>query len=160
MSSYAIEKGKNVASKEDLEHLTQLVESVKALHSSEIERLKAALQSEGQVTERRRCVYEEMCAALRVFQAGHGNALEAKERFHAAHAAAWLWASDGVLSALNALIKIQVEHTANPAAVDQRRMKGAYAAVVYAMRKDAGFPGTSALPSNFQFVQFQLDQGA
>jgi hypothetical protein len=154
LPSYVAEKGKNAASREDLAHLTGLVEGIKALHISEIERLKATLLAEGQVTEHRRRVYEEMCAALRVFQAGHGATPEAKERFHAAHAAAWLWASDSVLTALNHFIQIQVEHTASPGSIDQLRMKSTYSAVVLAMRKDAGFPSTSIVASDFQFVQF------
>lgn len=154
LPSYVAEKGKNTASKEDLAHLTGLVEGVKALHISEIERLKVTLLAEAQVTERRRRVYEEMCAALRVFQAGHEGTQEAKERFHAAHAAAWLWASDGVLTALNNFIQIQVQHAASPGSVNQSLMKSTYSAVVVAMRKDAGFPSTSVVASDFQFVQF------
>lgn len=45
LSAYLTEKGKNLASKEDLAHLTELVERVKAAHSAEMERLKAELQS-------------------------------------------------------------------------------------------------------------------
>ena len=154
LPSYVSEKGKNAASKEDLAHLTALVESAKALHTSEIERLKATLLAESQVTERRRRVYEEMCAALRVFIAGHGGTAEAKERFHSAHAAAWLWASDGVLAALNHFIELQVQHTARPGAIDQAQMKESYTAVVLAMRKDAGFANSVVAASDYKFVQF------
>lgn len=154
LPSYFTEKGKNAALKEDLANLTAVVEGVKALHTSEIERLKAMLLTEGQVTERRRRVYEEMCVALRVFQAGHGDTLEAKERFHSAHAAAWLWASDGVLAALNQFIRVQVQHSSNLGSIDQVRMKSTYTAVVLAMRMDVGFPNTNATESDFQFVQF------
>lgn len=154
LPSYVAEKGKNAASKEDLAHLTELVEGAKALHTSEIERLKATLLAEGQVTERRRRVYEEMCAAMRVFVSGHGATAEAKERFHSAHAAAWLWASDSVLTALNHFIELQVQHTAHPGSVDQPRMKSAFTAVVLAMRKDVGFASTAVAASDYQFVQF------
>lgn len=154
LPSYIAEKGKNLASKEDLAHLTHLVEGVKALHTSELERLKADLLAEGQVTERRRRVYEEMCIALRVFISGHGGTPEMKERFHAAYAAAWLWASDGVLIALNKFIALQVQRAADPTSVDQPTMKCAYTAIVIEMRKDAGFGGTVATGSDYQFVQF------
>lgn len=154
LPSYILEKGKNAASKEDLAHLTELVEAVKALHLSEIERLKATLLAEGQITERRRRVYEEMCAALRVFISGHGDVPGTKERFHAAHAAAWLWASDSVLAALNHFIGLQVQHTADPGSIDQPIMKAAYTAVVLAMRKDAGFASTTIAASDYKFVQF------
>ncbi|BEV07790.1 hypothetical protein [Methylophilus sp. DW102] len=56
LSSYVAEKGKNLASKEDLAHLTEVVESVKTLHTSELERLKAELHTESELTERRRRV--------------------------------------------------------------------------------------------------------
>ena len=154
LPSYVAEKGKNKASKEDLAHLTQLVESVKAQHSAEMERLKASLVAEGHVTERRRRVYEDMCSALRIFIAGHAGTPETKERFHAAHAAAWLWASDGVLKALNHFIQLQVQHTAKPGSIEQHSMKEAYTAVVLAMRKDVGFPQTDAVAADYQFVQF------
>lgn len=154
LPSYVAEKGKNLASKEDLAQLTHLVEGVKAFHSAEIERLKSSLVLEGQVTERRRRVYEEVCAALRVFIAGHGGTEETKEHFHAAYATAWLWASDDVLAALNQFIKLQVQHTANPGSVAQTEMKSAYVEIVVAMRKDAGFEATSAEAFNYQFVQF------
>ena len=126
LPSYVAEKGKNLASKEDLTHITDLVESVKALHTSELERLKADLLAEGQITERRRRVYEEMCSALRVFISGHGGTPEMKERFHSAYAAAWLWAADSVLVVLNHFIALQVQRAADPASVDQPTMKSAY----------------------------------
>jgi hypothetical protein len=154
LPAYVAEKGKNTASKEDLAHLTGIVEGVKALHITEIERLKATLLAEGQLVEHRRRVYEEMCAALRIFQSGHGGSPEAKERFHAAHAAAWLWATDSVLAALNQFIQMQIQHAASPGSIDQNSMKSAYSSVIVAMRKDAGFSSTSLVASNFQFVQF------
>jgi hypothetical protein len=154
LPSYVAEKGKNAASKEDLAHLTGIVEGTKALHAAEIERLKALLTAEGQVLERRRRIYEEMCGALRVFISGHGATPEAKERFHTVYAGAWLWASDAVLKALNQFIELQVLHAANPGAVGQERLKGAYTNVVVAMRKDAGFPATFVEAKDYHFVQF------
>ena len=143
-----------MASKEDLAHLTNLVESVKALHTSELERLKADLLAASQITERRRRVYEEMCIALRVFISGHGGTQEMKERFHAAYAAAWLWASDSVLVALNHFIVLQVQRATDPTSVDDPTMKGAYTSIIVEMRKDVGFGNTVASGSDYQFVQF------
>ncbi len=154
LASYASAKGSNAASKEDLAHLTETVETVKAQHTAELERVKAALSAEGQVVERRRRVYEEMCAALRVFIAGHDQGPVGKERFHAAHAAAWLWASDQVLTALNRFIELQVLHAASSGSVSQSDLKSAYSAVVVAMRKDAGFSSTQMETSDYHFVQF------
>ena len=95
-----------------------------------------------------------MCSALRVFISGHGATPEAKQRFHAVYAGAWLWASDPVLSALNEFIELQVLHAANPGAVEQQRLKSAYTNVVVAMRKDAGFPATVVEAPDYHFVQF------
>jgi hypothetical protein len=40
---YLVEKGKNLASKEDIEELTRKVEGIKAQHSLELERLRSEL---------------------------------------------------------------------------------------------------------------------
>ena len=77
------------------------MEGVKAQYTTQLEQHKATLLAEGQVLERRRGVYEEICASLRVFIAGHGSSQEAKDRFHGSYATAWLWASDSVLKALH-----------------------------------------------------------
>jgi hypothetical protein len=106
--SYLGEKGKNAASKDDVQHLTELVEGVKLIHSSEIERFKSSLQNEFQIIERRRRVYEEICNAMRVFINGNDAAPEAKERFLMAYSAAWLWASDAVLISLNLFVDLQL----------------------------------------------------
>jgi uncharacterized secreted protein with C-terminal beta-propeller domain len=152
LPSYVAEKGKNLASKEDLAHLTELVESVKSAHMSEIERVKAALLSEGHATERRRHIYEDICAALRIFIAGHESTPIAKERFHEAYAAAWLWASDDVLGALNNFIKLQTQHDVIRSPINQAAAKDAYIAVILAMRKDVGFPDATIKASDYQFV--------
>ena len=154
MPAYVAEKAKNLASKEDLAHLTGIVEGVKALHTAEIERLKSTLATEAQVTERRRRVYEEMCSALRVFIEGHENSGEAKKGFHAAYAAAWLWASDEAVSELNRFIALQRQHATDRESVPQLQLKAAYVAVVLAMRRDVGFPSTSIQAASYQFVQF------
>jgi len=154
LPAYFTEKGKNLASKEDVTHLTDLVEKVKALHTSEIEHLKANLLAEAQVIERRRHVYEEVCAALRIFITGHGNSAEAKDHFHASYSVAWLWASDSVLEALNIFVKRQIQFAADPSSIDQNSLKEAYAAIILAMRRDVGFVGTNVDGTNYQFVQF------
>ena len=154
LPSYMAEKGKNAASREDLAHLTDLVERVKAQHGADMERLKAELLTAGQVAERRRKVYEEMCASLRIFVQGHGVTAEAKNCFHSTYAAAWLWASDAVLVALNKFIALQVQRAAGPGSVDQHALTLAYTDVVLAMRKDAGFADTSISAASYQFVYF------
>ncbi|MEA2722748.1 MAG: hypothetical protein QOH59_519 [Gemmatimonadales bacterium] len=46
LGSYLVAKGTNLATKEDIQHLTTLVESVKAEYAGELERLKSALLKE------------------------------------------------------------------------------------------------------------------
>lgn len=154
MPAYVAEKAKNLASKEDLAHLTRVVEEVKAAHTEELERIKATLATEANVMERRRKVYEEIGDALRVFVEGHGSTDQAKNRFHAAYAAAWLWASDDAVNQLNRFIALQSQHSANPRSVPMAQLKAAYVEVVLAMRRDVGFPETAVPASSYQFVQF------
>lgn len=160
LPSYFTEKAKNLASKEDLTQLTHLVESVKAHHASDIERLKADLLDQGQVTERRRRVYEEVCVTLRVFSSGGDHSKEANDRFLAAYAAAWLWASDEVLVPLNKFIELQKQIFVSSGSVDQATRKTAYASIILAMRKDAGFADTTTALTDYQFVEFSTPPNA
>lgn len=153
---YLAEKAKNLASKEDLAQLTAVVESVKASHSVELERLKATLVVEAQIMELRRKVYEEMCDALRVFIDGHGGVgiEEAKRKFYTVYATAWLWASDEVINELNHFIALQIQFASDRTSVPQHQLKVSYASTVLAMRKDVGFPNTIVEEGSYQFVQF------
>ena len=154
LPSYLNEKGKNVASKEDIAILTDLVERVKKDYTSEIERLKATLHSEEQKTERKRAVYEEMSLALRIFVSGNGGSEDAKNRFLTAYATTWLWASDDVLKKINKFIEIQVQYAAQPSSISQENMRLSYSSTILAMRRDVGFSETSVVTSEYQFVQF------
>jgi hypothetical protein len=154
LPSYFTEKGKNLASKEDIAQITGLIEGVKAQYVAEVEKVKATLVSEGQVVERRRRVYEEVCGSLRIFIAGHINSQEAKERFHSVYAAAWLWASDPVLISLNRFLELQIQIAASPNSVEQSVLKRAYTEVLVAMRRDVGFSPTTISSNDFKFVRF------
>lgn len=151
--SYLAEKGKNLATKEDVEHITRLVEAVKSEYSLDIERYKTSLLVAGQTVDRRRNVYEEVSASLRVFVGGHAATPEAKERFHNAYAAAWLWASDEVLASLNIFLEQQVL-VASRGAVTEDQLKQAYGDIVVRMRKDVGFASTALVPHEYRFVRF------
>lgn len=155
MPAYLTEKGKNLASKEDLAHLTSIVETVKSAHAVEIERLKASLATESQVMEHRRCAYNEMCGALRLFISGHKNSDEEKNKFHAAYAAAWLWASDDVVSSLNRFIVLQRKISEDSISVSQDQLKTSYAEVVLEMRKNLGFENKNIEAASYQFFQFK-----
>ena len=148
------EKGKNAASKEDIEHLTELVEGIKLIHASEIEHLKSSLQNEFQVIERRRQVYEEICNSMRVFIHGNNATPEAKERFLMAYSAAWLWTPDAVLTSLNLFVELQIKHAKNPSSNDEFVLECAYKEVVSAMRKDVGFTVNTVNVGDYKFVYF------
>lgn len=152
--SYLRKKGKNAASKEDIKGLTELVEGIKLINASEIEHLKSALQSEYEIIERRRRVYEEICDSLRVFINRNDASSEAKNRFLKAYSASWLWASDAVLTALNLFVDLQIKHAQNPSSNDGFVLECAYRNVVSAMRKDVGFVDTIVNDSDFKFVYF------
>lgn len=154
LTSYFSEKGKNLASKEDLHEITDKVEKIKSQYSSEIERLKSKLQAESTFLQKRRRVYEDIASALRVFISGHQQDQTAKDKFLQAYATAWLWAPDAVLSLLNEFLKKQILYTQQPGSVPQADLKALYASCILEMRKDAGFPQTQVPHSEFQFVSF------
>lgn len=154
MPTYVAEKAKNLASKEDLSHLTNMVERIKTLHAVEVERLKSSLSTEVQTTERRRKIYEEICHALRIFIAGHESSDEAKNKFYAAYAMAWLWASDDVLNELNQFIALLRQYAENPVSISQEQLSSTYGSTVLAMRRDTGFVSTTVQADDYQFVQF------
>jgi hypothetical protein len=152
--SYLREKGRNTASREDIEHLTKLVEGVKYDHTVDLERLKSALQDEFHIIERRRQVYEEICNSMRVFIRGNNATSEAKERFLTAYSSAWLWASDDVLQNLNLFVDLQIKHAKSPSSNDGFVLECAYKEVVSAMRKDVGFAVNKVNIGDYKFVYF------
>lgn len=128
--------------------------NVRTSNAAALERLKSDLAVVGQVTERRRGAYEEICAALRVFISGHEQDLRAKERFHAAYAGAWLWLPDDGINALNRFLELQRRLADVPGSVRQDEVKSSYGEVVLAMRKHAGFEDTTVRGADYQFVSF------
>ena len=154
LTSYFTEKGKNLASKEDIHEITDKVEKIKSQYLADLERVKSNLQAESTLLQKRRQVYEDIAGALRVFISGHQQDQTAKEKFLQAYATAWLWAPDNVLTALNEFLKKQVLFAQQPSAALQTDLKALYASCIIEMRKDAGFPQTQVPTADFQFVTF------
>ena len=165
LPAYLNEKGKNLASKDDLAHLTDLVEKVKASyvadlerlkasHSTDLERIKATLLSEAQVTERRRQMYDAICKSLRVFLSGSAPSKEDKDNFIHSYSLAYLWASDSVVEHLNKFVASQVIFATNNALLSQDQLREYYANLMDAMRKDVGYPDTKIRIKDHQFVSF------
>tara|TARA_R110000787_G_scaffold20281_37_gene60519 strand:+ start:17685 stop:18194 length:510 start_codon:yes stop_codon:yes gene_type:complete len=143
LSSYLIEKSRNLASKEDIEEITKKLEGVKSQFAQE-----AAL------LEKRRAVYENIAISMRVFIAGHPADDAQKDSFLSAYASAWLWAPDQLLTALNIFLELQKAIKNKTTSEAQRQLKGAFGEVILEMRKDVVSQQTNQRHENYTFVQF------
>lgn len=143
LPGYLSEKGKNLATKEDISQITEKIERVKSIYSNE-----------DKVLERRRQIYEEIVSALRIFISGHGISTEQKEKFYEAYASAWLWAPDSVLIKLNTFVEQQIKYTEKTEITNQEIMKKQYGDIVLEMRKDVGFVETEITSKNYVFATF------
>lgn len=143
LPSYFSEKGKNIATKEDIEQITQKIENVKSNY-----------RNEEKFLEKRRLIYEQIASSLRIFISGHNIEQEQKENFHEAYASAWLWASDSVLSNLNIFIEQIIKDGGKINLARQDTMKIQYANIILEMRKDVGFVDTSIVSRNYVFAAF------
>ena len=151
--SYMKEKGKNAATKEDIEDITQIIESIKQSNAKDIEQLKSNLSNEDKILEKRREVYEDIVESLRLFISGHSANDKQKNHFYSAYSKAWLWAPDAVLNALNHFLDAQVSIANNFGSIDQTTAKALYEKVIIEMRKDVGFENTTE--NKYRFVAFR-----
>lgn len=142
--AYFSEKGKNTATKEDIEEITKKVENV-----------KASLSKEEKILEKRRLIYEQIVSALRIFISGHGVSDDQKVKFYEAYASAWLWAPDQVLENLNIFLEYQIQNTLSAGSIPQEMQKKLYANVILAMRKDVGFIDTEIKSENYIFATLE-----
>lgn len=154
LPSYITEKAKNLATKEDIELITDKVEGVKSQYIADIEKLKTTLSEGSKLLERRRKIYEDIACSLRIFLSGNKTGPEEREHFLNSYATAWLWAPDSVISSLNLFLDLQIRHASSPGSVEQDSMRDAYATIVLEMRKDVGFSTTEMLRENYKFVHF------
>mgnify|MGYP005985056201 FL=1 len=150
--NYLKEKAKNTATKEDLEEITEIVETIKKSHNIEIEKLKAELNNQDKMLEKRKNIYENIVDSLRIFISGHESDADIKKKFYKTYSSAWLWAPDHVLLSLNDFLDMQVKLVKFPDTVTQEDAKVLYENVVIEMRKDVGFQETEI--SNYRFFNF------
>jgi len=143
LPSYFSEKGKNTATKEDIEEITQKVEGI-----------KASLSKEEKILEKRRVIYEQIVSLLRIFIEGHGNSNEQQEKFYEAYASAWLWTPDSILISLNKFIEHQIQCASSPTPMCQVASKILYANIILEMRRDVGFIATDVTSENYVFATF------
>ena len=143
LPAYVKAKATNLATKEDIADITDSVE-----------RVRAAITQETALLEKRREVYERIANSLRIFIAGHAANDTAKEEFHSAYSACWLWAPDNLLTVLNQFIRMQQEVAADRSSHSQDEMKNLFGEIMLVMRKDAGFAATAVDEDSYHFVQF------
>lgn len=154
--AYLKQKGKNIATREDIGAITETVERIRLQTHEDLERLKTSLSDVSEALVRRRNVYERLTGALRIFVQGQFPDAEASLRrqqdFLDSYAAAWLWAPDDLIRSLNTFI---VMNMSAPAEDDprQRQLKAAFFAILLQMRKNAGFAETGLRFEDLVFVQ-------
>lgn len=153
LPSYLKEKGKNLATKEDIAEITDKVERVKTQYASDIEKLKSDLQNQTQLVERKREVYDNLGKSLGIFVSGRPSTEDQKKNFLEAYSQTWLWAPDPVIKSLNALTdSLLVPLAQSPTA--QATRKSAFGRCVLEMRRDAGFSNTELREDEFRYVSF------
>jgi hypothetical protein len=152
--SYLREKGKNIATKEDIGDITGIVESIKRNNNIQIEKIKAELKSKDDILSIRRQVYTNMVNSLRIFISGHSQDKDIKEKFLSNYAIIWLWATDEIISKINDFLDSQIKRAANTDSVSQEKMKKLFTECLIAMRKDVGFNETKVKSEDYRFVNF------
>ena len=154
LPAYFQEKGKNLATKEDIEVITDKVERVRSQYVSDLERLRADLREESEILGRRRNLYERLVKALDIFVAGRPATQEQKNGFLADYSTLWLWAPDSVVRAVTELLDLNAILAEEPNRVDQRTLKQAYTKCILEMRKSSGFPETTLNHEEYRFAYF------
>lgn len=143
LPSYFSEKGKNLATKEDISEITKKIEEVKIEFSSKSHALT-----------KRRETYEKICKGMQVFIQGHQQNEGKKSEMLEAYSIAWLWANDSVLEKLNNHIELQVKRSDKPGSIDGAELKKSYTECILEMRKDSGYQDTNLKGEDFHFVHF------
>lgn len=141
--SYFSEKGKNTATKEDIEEITKKIETV-----------KSSIINTNKNLEKKRETYEKIVISLKIFQEGNNQSQEEKENFLKTYPTSWLWGSDDVLNALNDFLELQIQRSRNPSSITQEVLKKSYSNIILNMRKDVGFNETEIDSKNYKFIYF------
>ena len=142
LPSYFSEKGKNLATKEDIEEIT-----------SKVEKIKFQLESDKTNINKKKEIYELISEALNIFISGRSVSQNEKNRFYKAYSLAWLWASNNVLEKLNFFIEYQVKNI-NKSTYNQDEVKKLYADIILNMRKDLDFEVQGLSTDSYKFVTF------
>lgn len=163
--SYFNEKGKNLATKEDIADITAEVERVRSFYASDLEKLKNSMQLDlerlkfdiqkiSQVETKKREVYHDIVKSMGIFISGRPATEEQKERFLDDYSTMWLWAPDSVVRLIQDFLDLQMAVARKPGSIDQETLKRAYTCCVIEMRRDSGFSDTMLSDDDYRFVYF------
>lgn len=89
-----------------------------------------------------------------VFVSGQPQA-EEKRRFLSAYSAAFLYAPDPVLDAMNRQLGLQMRAAREGPALVQQELKESFGELMLALRREGFFPHSDVQASSFRFVSFQ-----
>lgn len=142
LPSYFSEKGKNLATKEDIEEIT-----------SKVEKVKFQLENDKTNINKKKEIYELISQSLNIFISGRSISQDEKDKFYKAYSLAWLWASNDVLEKLNFFIEYQVKNI-NESTYNQDEAKKLYADIILNMRKDLDFRIEDLTTDSYKFVTF------
>jgi hypothetical protein len=142
LPSYFGEKGKNLATKEDVEEIT-----------SKVEKVKFQLENDKNNINKKKEIYELISEALNIFISNRSVSDDEKNKFYKAYSLAWLWASNDVLEKLNFFIEYQIKNI-NKSTYNQDEAKRLYADIILNMRKDLDFKIEGLSTNSYKFVTF------
>jgi hypothetical protein len=162
LPKYVEKKAENLATKEDVAEITKLTEQARLPFLETLERMRGELQRQSATLTRRQELYVEFAeAATSVFLSGRAATDDDKRRFLASYSAAFLYAPDAVLQAINAHLDLQMAHAAAPQdAKDQLQvlLRASLAAMLLALRREAFHADSEFDIEGFRFVSFASPQ--
>lgn len=164
LPSYFNEKGKNLATKEDITEITTQVEQVKYSYNSELENTKISLQKtleelkstlshQSHLIVKKREVYDSMVKSLSVFFKDRDSE-EKKSKFLDDYASFWLWASDDAIHLFNTYVDINISFTDKGQDLIGEKTIEAFNNLVFELRKDAGHQDTKVTGDDFRKLKF------
>ncbi|HCO95908.1 MAG TPA: hypothetical protein DIU00_18555 [Phycisphaerales bacterium] len=105
-----------------------------------------------EATRRKRDVYSKLAVNMRVFLASHDITKDDRRiKFLNTYDEAFLWASDEVIEQVGRFLDLIEKDTSKPSSVPMSAKRETYAKCLIIMRKDVGYPKTSA---NYRIVSF------
>lgn len=155
---YVERRADNLATKQDIAEITTRTEQARLPFVEAIERLRADVQRQSATLSRRQELYIELAqAAADVFLSGRAARDDDKRRFQAAYSAAFLYAPDDVVRALNAHVDLQLAYPNFDAAARDRlqpELKQTYDTLMLALRREAFHSDTTVQDGSFRFFSF------